>query len=51
MKETKELTISFKSETEGIFKAYLEIKIFGNNQQYTLSLNGFATENHRSQQK
>ena len=51
MKETKELTMSFKSELQGIFKAFLEIKIFGREQVHIINLNGFAIENMQSEQK
>lgn len=51
MNETKELTISFKSQTQGIFKAFLEIRVFGNAQAHILNLSGFATEINHSQQK
>lgn len=51
MKEVKELTISFKSENQGIFKAFLEIKIFGNEEVHSIALNGFAIKESRSEQK
>ena len=49
--ETKELTISFKSETQGIFKALLLIKTFGIDQSFSIVLNGFAIENTKPEQK
>lgn len=51
MNETKELTISFKSETQGIFKAILAIKTFGIDQSFSIVLNGFAIENTKPEQK
>ena len=51
MNETKELTISFKSETQGIFKALLVIKTFGIDQSFSIVLNGFAIENTKPEQK